>query len=103
MRFSANAYQRESLNSGKSKQTMQSTYRLNANELSLDFVEAVKKLYKDRTITIFISEETEVDETQYLTRSEANHKRLLEAIQDVKEGKNLMPVDLQKLKAEMLK
>jgi antitoxin YefM len=103
MRFSANAYQRESLNSGKSKQTMQSTYRLNANELSLDFVEAVKKLYKDRTITIFISEETEVDETQYLMRSEANRRHLLQAIQDVKEGKNLMPVDLQKLKAEMLK
>lgn len=82
---------------------MQSTYRVKANELNSDFVEAVKKLYKDRTITIFISEETEVDETQYLMRSEANHKRLLEAIQDVKEGKNLMTVDLQKLKAEMLK
>jgi antitoxin YefM len=82
---------------------MQSTYRVKATELNSDFIESLKNLYKDRMISITVSEEVEYDETGYLIRSEANRMRLLEVMHDVKEGKNLIPVDVEKLKAEMLK
>ena len=71
---------------------MQSTYRLNANELDQGFLEAIKLLFRDKAVEITI---TELDETSYLMRSEANYKRLREAITDVNEGLNLVQVDLE--------
>ncbi len=77
---------------------MQSTYRLKASELDGDFIEALKKLYKDRAISITISDEEPMDETEYLMRSEANRKRLLESIKNVREGKAVREVSLDELK-----
>ena len=70
---------------------MQSTYRLNANELDRKFLEAIKLLFGDKAVEITI---TELDETSYLMRSEANYKRLREAIADVNSGLNLVQIDL---------
>lgn len=66
---------------------MYTTYRLNANDLDNKFIEAIKYLFKDKEIAIY-----EADETEYLTRSEANKKRLLEAIENVKLNRNLVEV-----------
>jgi len=76
---------------------MYTTYRLKANELNSRLLKSIKAQYKDREIEIVVSE---YDETEYLLRSEANKKRLLESWQNVKEGKNLITVDLEELDAK---
>ncbi len=70
---------------------MQTVYRLKAEELDTRFLESLKMLFQDRDIEIVV---TEVDETSYLLRSEANKKRLLEAIDDIEHGRNLIEVDI---------
>ncbi|MCA9997904.1 MAG: hypothetical protein KDE56_19225 [Anaerolineales bacterium] len=69
---------------------MQTVYRLNADELNNQFLEALKTLFKDKEIEIVV---TEVDETAYLFQSEANKQRLLSAIQNVKQGNKLVEAD----------
>ncbi len=39
----------------------------------------------------------DIDETAYLSRSEANQKRLLAAIENVENGTNLISVNLEEL------
>ena len=46
---------------------MVTVYRLNVNELNEQFIEALQALFKDREVEITV---TEVDETEYLLRSE---------------------------------
>ena len=41
--------------------------------------------------------EKEKDETEYLIKSEANRKCLLEAIENVEKGRNLVVLDLDNL------
>jgi hypothetical protein len=57
--------------SNQERKTMYSIYRLNANDLDVEFVEGLKTLFKDKEIEIAVYE---VDETDYLTRSEAKKK-----------------------------
>ena len=73
---------------------MYTVYRLNASELDSQFIESLKALFKDKEIEITVSE---VDETAYLLRSEANKKRLLEAIQNVDSQTGLVEVQLDAL------
>ena len=61
------------------------------NILHIDFYQ----LFEDKEIEIIV---TEVDETAYLMQSEANHKRLLEAIEAVNYGKNLVELNPEILK-----
>ncbi|MBC8204602.1 hypothetical protein ISS30_09800 [bacterium] len=79
---------------------MYTTYRLNANDLDSRFIKSVKAQFKDKEIEIVVSECAECDETEYLMKSEANKKRLLESLKNVKEGKNLITVDLEDLDAK---
>ena len=55
---------------------------IEADNLSVDFVEYIKKAFKGQKIKMTI--ETELDETAYLMSNEANHKRILSAIKNVK-------------------
>lgn len=73
---------------------MYSIYRLNANELDVEFVEGLKTLFKDKEIEIAVYE---VDETDYLTRSEANKRRLLAAIKNVEQQADLVEVKITDL------
>ena len=73
---------------------MYTIYRLNASELDSQFVESLKALFKDKEIEITVSE---VDETAYLLRSEANKQRLLEAIRNVDNQTGLVEVQLDAL------
>ena len=72
---------------------MTTTYRLSANELSTDILAALKKLYKGKTISITVEEE--IDETDYLMKSEANRQMLLESIKQAKNGE-LITVNFNK-------
>ncbi len=49
-----------------------------------EFLESVKKLFKNKRLTISVSEE--IDETAYLLNSSANLKRLEESVDQVKSG-----------------
>lgn len=73
---------------------MQTTYRLNVNELDENFLEGLKTTFKDKEIEIIVSE---VDETEYLLKSPANKKRLLQAIENVNNNTNLVEMELENL------
>jgi antitoxin YefM len=73
---------------------MQTSYRLNAKDLDQHFLEALKTLFQDKEIEIVVYE---VDETAYLSRSEGNRRRLLQAIENVENGTNLVQVELEDL------
>ena len=72
---------------------MQTSYRLNAKDLDQHFIESLKTLFQDREIEIIVYD---VDETAYLSKSEANRRRLLQAIENTENGTNLIEVNLEK-------
>ncbi len=74
---------------------MQSTYRVKADELTHDFLEALKAAYRDREIEITVQEVS--DETEYLLRSEANRRHLLKAINNAEDRANRVEVPLESL------
>jgi len=73
---------------------MSTIYRLKANEIDRNFLEEIKTTFGDKEIEIIVSE---FDETEYLLKSEANKNRLLGAIKNVGERKNLVEINLQDL------
>ncbi len=79
---------------------MYTTYRLNADDLDARFIKALKSAFKGKEIEIVVCETTKIeeDETEYLLRSEANRQRLLKAIENIENNRNLVtvnPDDLQ--------
>jgi antitoxin YefM len=73
---------------------MSTVYRLKASELDRNFLEKIKAIFGDKEIEIIV---TEFDETAYLLKSESNKNRLFKAVENVKEGQNLVEVNLQDL------
>jgi antitoxin YefM len=73
---------------------MQTSYRLNARDLDHHFLESLKLLFQDKEIEIVVYD---VDETAYLSRSQVNQRRLLEAIENVENGTKLIAVNLEEL------
>ena len=70
---------------------METTYKLNAQDLNNSFVASVQSVYLDRDIEITIREaETSMDETEYLMRSPANRIRLTNAVENIEQGKNII-------------
>jgi antitoxin YefM len=67
---------------------METVFKLKAKDLDGSFIDSVKNLFKDREIEISIKPTQ--DETEYLFNTPANKKKLLEAIKDVKQNKNLI-------------
>lgn len=78
---------------------MYTLYRLNADELSVEFLESLKTLFRHKTIEIAVceAETVEQDETAYLLSNPANRARLLEAIENVRQQRNLVAVNLADL------
>lgn len=73
---------------------MRTIYRLRANELNDNFLEDIQKTYQDKEIEIIVYE---VDETEYLFKSERNRRKLLEAKNNVELGINLVKVNVERL------
>jgi antitoxin YefM len=69
---------------------METIYQLNADDLNEDFLEGLKTSFKHKEIEIVVYER---DETAYLLRSPANRSRLLEAVADVEQNRNLVTPD----------
>ena len=74
---------------------MQTTYRVHADELTDDFLQALKVTYKDREIEIIVSDN--VDETDYLMSSQANRDHLLRAVDNISNRKNLVEISSDEL------
>lgn len=74
---------------------MYTIYKLRAAELDQRFLDALKHQFQDREIEIAVTEaaDSAEDETAYLLRSPANRERLLKAIENVAQGRNLEVVD----------
>lgn len=73
---------------------MSAVYRLKASELDRNFLEEIKATFGDLKIEIIV---TEFDETEYLLKSESNKNKLLKAVKNVKEGQDLVEVNLPDL------
>ncbi len=73
---------------------MQSSYRLKANELDEQFIAGLKATYKDKDIEIIVYE---INETEYLLKSDANRDRLMEAKANIENKTNLIEIDLKDL------
>jgi len=74
---------------------MQSTFRLRADELSDDFIQALKNAYHHREIEILVQDVQ--DETEYLLSTPANREHLLKAIENVNAHSNLVTMKLDDL------
>ncbi|MGA9998288.1 MAG: hypothetical protein WBP93_22940, partial [Pyrinomonadaceae bacterium] len=62
-------------------------YHVKADELDQNFLDALKKMFKDKEIEIAVYER---DETSSLLRSPANRERLLRAVADVESSQNIV-------------
>jgi antitoxin YefM len=76
---------------------MVSTFQINEAELDNNFVKALKSMFKNRNLTLTIEVE-EMDTTEYLLSNTANKTRLLKAVENSKQRKNLVNIDLEQLK-----
>ena len=79
---------------------METTYRLNADELDNRFIESLKSVFKNKEIEITV---TEIDDTEYLFRSQANREHLLSAIDDVENNRNVIIPDQKLFQWEKLR
>jgi len=68
---------------------MHINYRLNADELDNNFLESLKAAFQGKSIEIIVYES---DETSFLLEHPTNRKRLLAAIENIKNRDNLVEV-----------
>lgn len=76
---------------------MITTFHINESELDVNFIKALKAMFKNRDLTLTI-ETNSIDETEHLMSSPNNKNRLLNAIKNVNERNNLQNIDLDELK-----
>jgi len=79
---------------------METTYRLNARELSVELIQSIQAAFKDKNIEITITDQ--VDETDYLLSTESNKKQLYISIEELEQGKGI-PMSLAELQEKYLK
>ena len=68
---------------------MYSTYTLNTDELTPQFISVLQYAYPGKKVEIIVQETQ--DETEYLLKD----PQLLKAVEDIKNGKNLVSVPLE--------
>jgi len=78
---------------------MYTIYRTHADELDINFLEALKTQFKHKALEIAVCEaqQIEEDETAYLLASPANRAHLLKAIDNISHDRNLVTVNLDEL------
>ncbi len=67
---------------------MYTTLQANIDELDNSFLQKIKELFKHKKVTITISSELD-DDTEYLLSNPANKQRLMESIEQAKNGKTI--------------
>jgi hypothetical protein len=76
---------------------MIATYKLNANEVTVQLIEMIKKNFPGKEIEITVLEQ---DATEYLKSNVANEKHINEAIGRIEKNDNLIQIDIDKLKGK---
>ena len=71
---------------------MTATYELTTDELTIDFLESVRKTFEGKNIGISVFE---LDDTAYLFSSQKNMEILQTRIDDIENGRNLVIPDQQ--------
>ena len=67
---------------------MYTTLQANIDELDNSFLQKIKELFQHKKVTITISSELD-DDTEYLLSNPANKQRLMESIEQAKNGKTV--------------
>jgi antitoxin YefM len=73
---------------------MQISYKLNANDLDLNFLESIKAAFQDKEIEIVVYEK---DETTFLLQNPANRQKLLTAVENIQNRSNLVELSWDKI------
>ena len=76
---------------------MEVTYRLKPDELNDDFFKTVKQLFLGKEVAITVEEVP--DETEFLLSNEANREHLLQAVEDIKHGRNLHKMSIEEMES----
>jgi antitoxin YefM len=63
---------------------MYTEFHIKADELDESFLKSIRSLFKKKRISILVEEEQ--DETEYLLKSEANRKMLMQSIRQSEKG-----------------
>jgi len=66
---------------------MYTTYQLNSDELTYEFIDILKSNFKNRMIEISVCD---FDETAYLMSSPENHEILMRRIDDVRNNRKII-------------
>jgi hypothetical protein len=69
--------------------TTSATFRVSSDELDTSFIEKIKSLFAHRDVEIIVRE-PEWDETEYLLGNPNTRERLLESVENIRQGKNLV-------------
>jgi hypothetical protein len=69
---------------------MSATFRLNADDLNSSILEKIQTLFRHKDIEITVSEE---DATEILRSDPADHARLLQSIEQLKNREGLIELD----------
>ena len=68
---------------------MDTLIKMNADELNISFLDFIKQSFKGKKIAVHVYEDEEMDETDYLLSDPVTKKRLLEAIENVKQNRDI--------------
>ena len=74
---------------------MITTYKLNVNELTAQFIEQIRKAFPGKEIEITVLEQ---DATEYLKSNPANERHINEAVERIEKKEGLISVDPASLK-----
>ena len=76
---------------------MDVTYRLKPSELNDDFLVILKNTFLEKEIAVTVK--AIEDETSYLLSNSANRQHLLDAVEDVKNGRTLHSMTVDEMEA----
>ncbi len=66
---------------------MQITFTLRKDELNMDFLKGLKKMFSGKTLNMTVSDnKDEIDETEYLLSNPVNKQMLLDGIAAIEKG-----------------
>ena len=74
---------------------MTATYRLKAEEVTENLLKSIQDNYRNKEIEIIVQEVE--DETEYLSKSEANRQHLLQGIAEIKDGVPLQTMTTEEI------